>query len=250
MESQADMNGNKDYFICYELFYKTWKDLPSDLQAKYFVALMEYGLYGIQPSDPVIKSLLTSAMYSIDKTNEKRKQKSEYMKWNQNAVKTFEKGIKQRNTENNREQTDIDREKHIEDIEDIEDIKENKESEFDLFRKEFPHARKWKKTESKKYFDKQNADDVMKQVWILKRKIRAWLQEWKYVPACERWIRDFTPISPDVVKQDLYKIAKWHLNCGWDIKQRATELKQTFWEQEINEIVKRIQGNKINLSLT
>jgi hypothetical protein len=29
-----------------------------------------------------------------------------------------------------------------EDIEDIEDIKENKESKFELFWKEFPHARK------------------------------------------------------------------------------------------------------------
>ena len=242
MESQADMNGRKDYFICYELFHETWKDLPTELQAKYYVALMEYGLYWTVPSDPVIKSLLTWAMYSIDKTNEKRKQKSEYMKWNKNAVKTFEKGIKQRNSETNRE-------KHIEDIEDIEDIKENKESEFELFWKEFPHARKWKKKDSQMYFSKQNPQAVMKQVMILKRKIRAWLQEAKYVPACERWIRDFTELNEDVIRQDLLKICKRHLNCGWDIKQRATELKQTFGEEQINEIVKSIQNKGITLSL-
>ena len=233
---QADMNA-KDYFVCYELFYKTWKDLPDDLRIKYYDSLMEYGLYWTIPEDVVIKSLLTPAMYSIEKTNEKRKQKSEYMKGNSNAVKTFEKGIKQRKTDSNR----TEQKETYKDIEDIEDIKENKESVFDLFWKEFPHARKWKKAESKTYFLKQDSDEVMKQVWILKRKIRAWLQEWKYVPACERWIRDFTPISPDVVKQDLVKICKRHLNCGWDMKQRATELKQTFGEQEINEIVKAIQ---------
>lgn len=238
MESQADMNGNKDYFVCFELMYRTAKDLPNDLRLNYYDALMDYWLHGVEPSDPIIKSLLTSAMYSIDRTNEKRNKKSEYMKWNSNAVKTFEKGIKQRKSEQNREEQNKTYEnKKIRNIE----IENNKETEFELFWKEFPHARKWKKQESKNYFVKHDPQEVMKQVWILKRKIRAWLQEWKYVPACERWIRDFTPLSEDVVKQDLVNIAKWHLNCGWDIKQRATELKQTFGEQEINEIVKQVQ---------
>lgn len=116
-----------------------------------------------------------------------------------------------------------------------------KEYSFQDFRTEYPHARKWKKKESEKYFNQNDCSSVRKQVHILRRLIKAWLQEWKYVPACERWIRDFTPISPDVVKQDLVKICKRHLNCGWDMKQRATELKQTFGEQEINEIVKAIQ---------
>ena len=48
----------KDYFKCYELFHKIGKELPAELQAKYYIALMEYGLYGTIPDDPVIKSLL------------------------------------------------------------------------------------------------------------------------------------------------------------------------------------------------
>lgn len=242
------MNGKKYYFICYELFYLTWRELPSELQAKYFVALMEYWLYGTQPTDPVIKSLLISAMHSIDKKDEKRKKKSEYMKWNQNAVKNFEKGIKQRKTETNRDkQNETYKEEYKENIE--EEYKENKESEFELFRKAFPHARKWKKADSKNYFLKQEPTEVMKQVSILKRKIKAWLQDWQYVPACERWIRDFTPLNDDVVKQDLVKICKRHLSCWWDAKQRAKELKETFGEQEVNEIVKLIQKEKISLTL-
>ena len=112
---------------------------------------------------------------------------------------------------------------------------------FEDFWKDYPHARKWKKSESETYFKKNDSDEVRKQVSIMKWKLRAWLIESKYIPACERWIRDFTPINDDVIKQDLHKICKWHLNAWWDMKQRSQELKETFGEQQINEIVKAIQ---------
>jgi len=112
---------------------------------------------------------------------------------------------------------------------------------FETFRAEYPHARKWKKSESKKYYDRLNSEEVMKQVHILKWKIRAWLQDWQYIPACERWIRDFTPLNEDVVKQDLVRICKWHLDAWWEMKERSHELKETFGEEEINKIVKAIQ---------
>lgn len=101
--NQADMNG-KQFFKCYELFYRTWKNLPDDIRVKYYDALMEYWIYWTEPTDPIILSLLQWAIHSIDRTDAKRKEKSEYMQWNQNAVKTFEKGIKQRKTEKNRDE--------------------------------------------------------------------------------------------------------------------------------------------------
>lgn len=125
-----------------------------------------------------------------------------------------------------------------------------KEFSFQDFRTEYPHARKWKKKESEKYFNQNDSSSVKKQVSILKRLIKAWLQDAEYVPACERRIRDFTPLSEDVIKQKLEKICKRHLNAWWDMKQRSAELKETFGEQQINEIVKAIQGNRVNLSLT
>jgi hypothetical protein len=79
---------------------------------------MEYGLNGNLPTDPVILSLLQWPIYSIQKSEEQKKQKSEYMKWNKNAVKNFENISKQRKTEN-------DREKHIERIKKDIEIKEN-----------------------------------------------------------------------------------------------------------------------------
>lgn len=245
---------DKDYFICRELFYKTAKTLPTEIKAKYYDALMEYGLYGTLPEDGIILSLLQWAIYSIQKSKEIRQQKSEWWqkhKWNQ-YTKGDTKWEAQKNTveDTGTHMEDNGTEWKKEDIEDIEDkeekeiskdISKKKNDMFETFWKEYPHARKGKKNESKIHFLKQDSDEVMKQVQILKRKLKAWLVESKYIPACERWIRDFTPINEDVIKQDLSKICRWHLNCGWDIKQRATELKQTFGEQQINEIVKAIQ---------
>ena len=108
----------KTYFKCYELFYRIGKELPVELKAQYYDALMDYWLNGNLPTDPVILSLLQWPIYSIQKSEEQKKQKSEYMKGNKNAVKNFEKVLKQRNTEN-------DREKHIERIRNNIEIKEN-----------------------------------------------------------------------------------------------------------------------------
>lgn len=115
------------------------------------------------------------------------------------------------------------------------------EYSFQNFWEDYPHARKGKKKESEKYFKQNYSEEVRKQVQILKRQIKAWLQDAEFVPACERWIRDFTPLNDDVIKQKLVKICKRHLNAWWDMKQRSLELKQTFWEEEINKIVKAIQ---------
>ena len=119
---------------------------------------------------------------------------------------------------------------------------------FSDFWKDYPHARKWKKWESERYFKEQPCDEVKKQVSIMKWKLKAWLIESKYIPACERRIRDFTPINDDVINQDLVKICRRHLNAWGDMKERSLELKQTFWEERIDSIVKAIQ-QKNTLSL-
>lgn len=94
---------SKAYFKCFRLFYETGKKITDpELKAKYYESLLEYGLDWIKPQDPIIDALLTSAMYSIDKSDENTEKKSNYMKGNKNAVKNFEKLSKQRKTENNR----------------------------------------------------------------------------------------------------------------------------------------------------
>ena len=124
----------KQYFKCYELFYKIGKDLPQDLKAQYYDALMEYGLYWTLPTDPIIKSLMQWPMFSIDKSDELSEAKSEYMKWNKNATKDRDKLTNHIKTEKNREkQTQTEKntwsnKKNIEVIEDIEDNRSNKKN--------------------------------------------------------------------------------------------------------------------------
>lgn len=100
--SSSNKMQEKNYFKCFRLFLETWKKLDDSLKWKYYEALLEYWLNWIKPTDPIIDALLTSAMYSIDKTDEWMKKKSESMMWNANAVKNFEKVSKQKKTEQNR----------------------------------------------------------------------------------------------------------------------------------------------------
>lgn len=123
----------KSYFKCFRLFLDTWKKITDvNLKAQYYESLLEYGLNGVKPDNPIIDALLTSAMYSIDRTDEIKEQKSEYMKGNSNASKNWENIQKQRKTDTNRnKQTktyeEIKKNKEdIEVIEDKEDIKKEK----------------------------------------------------------------------------------------------------------------------------
>lgn len=129
--TQADMNEQKKYFKCFELFYRTWKNLPTEIKAKYYDALMEYGLYWTEPDDPVILSLLQWAMYSIDKFDTHRKKTSKSMEWNSNAEKTWEKHTKQIKTDTDSWKQMLS-DGSLEEIEEKKEIKKEKERENDL----------------------------------------------------------------------------------------------------------------------
>lgn len=118
----------------------------------------------------------------------------------------------------------------------------NKEinKEFETFRKLFPHARKWKKQEAKKFYTQINDPvTVIKEVKHLKLKIQAWIEEIKFIPACERWIRDFTPISDEVKVKDLEKIMKRHLTTEWT-KERYPDLVEVYGEERVKAMAKKI----------
>ena len=110
----------KNYFKCFRLFLETWKKLDDSMKWKYYEALLEYWLDWTRPTDPIIDALLTSAMYSIDKTDEELRRKSESMQWNSNAVKDWWNVSKQTKTDKNRtkqKQTEENSEKHKKNIE-------------------------------------------------------------------------------------------------------------------------------------
>lgn len=116
-------------------------------------------------------------------------------------------------------------------------------AQFDIFWKIYPHARKWKKQDAKKYFMQQDIESVMENVKLYKWKIELWIEDAKYVPACERWIRDFVPVNNVVKEQDLYKIICVHMQRD-NKKERYTELKNDFWAEKMDELVKKYNSNK------
>ena len=201
----------KTYFKCYELFYRIGKELPVELKAQYYDALMEYGLNGNLPTDPVILSLLQWPIYSIQKTEEQKKQKSEYMKWNKNAVKNFENISKQRITEN-------DREKHIERIKKDIEIKENNKE----IKKKYLENVLLTDDEYEKLVEKYGK-------WVIERKIEDLNNyigsKWKkykshYFTILERLRREWA--KPLEKKQEKTE------NNNLDIDTRASWLKEAF----------------------
>lgn len=116
-------------------------------------------------------------------------------------------------------------------------------TQFDIFWKIYPHARKWKKQDAKKYFMQQDINSVMENVKLYKWKIELWIEDAKYVPACERWIRDFVPVNNVVKEQDLYKIVCKHMQMDGK-KERYAELKNDFWAEKMDELVKKYNSNK------
>lgn len=199
--AQADMNEQKKYFKCFELFYKTWKNLPTEIKAKYYDALMEYGLYWTEPTDPVILSLMQWAMYSIDKFEAHRKKTSKSMEWNSNAVDKREKHTKQIKTDTNRWEQMLS-DGSIEDKEEKENIKRKYLECVYLTDREYNQAVEWygervvkdyiervndwilEKPKSK---DRQDRDHYKT---ILNRIRRAWINKKTKKKENESWIYD------------------------------------------------------------
>ena len=134
----------KSYFKCYRLFLDTWKKITDPvIKAKYYEGLLEYWLNGTKPDDPIIDALLTSAMYSIDKSDEVASVKSEA--WKKHTGNQYTKGdakweaqkkaVEQNGTEwNTVEQNGTRRNKK-----NIEEIRSNKE---DINKKEIIKEKK------------------------------------------------------------------------------------------------------------
>ena len=72
------------------------------MRLQYFEAVIQYGLDGTLPDDPVMQALINGAVFSIDRHNIRCEKISESMKGNSNAHKTWEKVSKQMETDGNR----------------------------------------------------------------------------------------------------------------------------------------------------
>lgn len=90
-----------------------------ELRLKYLMAVAEYWLEWKESDDPLIKALMVQTKFVLDRSVNLSQQKSESMRGNQNAVKNFEKVLKQRKTDKNRvkqkkQEEEVEEEKEIE----------------------------------------------------------------------------------------------------------------------------------------
>lgn len=229
-------------FYFFRSFLDTARAIEDEkLRAEYLMAVVEYWLENKESENPMIKALMVQTKFTIDRSQEILQQKSEYMKGNNNAVKNWEKHWKQKKTEKNRKKQ---KKQEVEEEVEVEEIYKEKLDMFEIFWKEYPHYRQWKKTESKQFFLKHDSLKVMKQVAVYKWQVLSWIKDKQYVPACQRWIRDFTELSDEVIHQDLKQIVKWHLTAEWNKHERFEKLKQDFPDVNFNEITKEISREK------
>jgi len=126
-----------------------------EIRLKYLMAVAEYWLEGKESDDPLIKALMVQTKFTLDRSRELSQQKSESMKGNQNAVKNFEKVLKQRKTDKNRDKQKKQEEEVEEEVE-IEVEEENKNKE---------------KNNKKKYLDfvllsEDEHTKLVKQFWL------------------------------------------------------------------------------------
>lgn len=97
----------KKKFVFMETYFETVEELKKhdpELANQLLEAIVQYWLYGIEPDNPLIKALLVQIQYMIDTWKEISEKKSTAMKWNKNAVKTYQKQSKQKKTEKNSEE--------------------------------------------------------------------------------------------------------------------------------------------------
>ena len=119
-------------FYFFNSFLDTARAIEDDsLRLEYLMAVAEYWLEGKESDNPLIKALMVQTKFTLDRSKELSQQKSDSMKWNQNAVKTFEKGIKQRKTEKTDKNSEKQKkqEEEVEEEVEIEVEEENKKKE-------------------------------------------------------------------------------------------------------------------------
>jgi len=229
-------------------FYKVYKS------KKLLCAFVEYMFEDVEP-----KNLSEKEQIIFESLRERMQKSKQISDWNSKGWQTSKRTKVVKNSEwNNRSELESSdkskgkstisqrvsqtpkKDNEVEVEEEVKEIWDNKlshkENEFELFWKEFPHARKGKKQEAKNNFIKQDSEKVMEEIKLLNWKIKLWLQDAKYIPACERRIRDFVPTSDIIKKQVMEQIVAKHMEME-GMKERYSLLKQDFWEETMNKLV-------------
>lgn len=119
--------------------------------------------------------------------------------------------------------------------------------EFEEFWKIYPHARKSKKSDAKKFFKDQDSAEVLKEATLLRYKIEFGIEDSRYLPACERWIRDFVPSADVVVIDNLKKIMKLVAEMPvWEKRSKIVkDFSESYWKSVVDKVFKDVNSKRL-----
>lgn len=113
----------------------------------------------------------------------------------------------------------------------------------------YPHARKTKKAETLKYLAKLDYDIVLYALKILKREVRTWQQDQKYIPAMERWARDFVQLDATVTNKKLLEIYR-AIRAWENTKDNIAKFVDDFGRDKVLELYAIIDAENKKLLLS
>jgi hypothetical protein len=131
---------------------------------------------------------------------------------------------------------------------DIEPDSKNSKN-FDTFWKQFPHARSWSRKEAQTKYNSHylTEKELFNELELLKLKIKHWIENPKYVKACQRWIEWITKTDGLIVDDIIYKIISELMKKTFeDRKDEIDNLTKIYWFDKIREITdkRNKQNNK------
>ena len=213
-------------FYFFNSFLDTARAIEDDkLRLEYLMAVAEYWLEGKESDNPLIKALMVQTKFTLDRSKELSQQKSDSMKWNQNAVKTFEKGIKQRKTE----KTDKNSEKQKKQEEEVEEEVEIEVEE---------ENKKKEKNTKKKFLDfvkltDEEYEKLITQFW----------QQWADEKI--KHLNNYIGSKWDKYKSHYFTILSWSRNDTWPKTHNGDMMKERA-RQRIREEAEAILNPKQN----
>lgn len=119
--------------------------------------------------------------------------------------------------------------------------------QFEKFWNIYPHARKSKKSDAKKFFKDQDSAEVLKEATLLRYKIEFGIEDSRYLPACERWIRDFVPSADVVVIDNLKKIMKLvaEMPVGEKRSKIVKDFSESYWKSVVDKVFKDVNSKRL-----
>ena len=114
-----------------------------------------------------------------------------------------------------------------------------------MFWKIYPHARAWKKNEAQKYFSQQDSVQVFECVKLYVVEVKMWIQNISFVPACQKWIRDFV-YSEHANKAKLFWICEKMIKDETPVEEKR-QLASDFEKYNVPAIFKEIRNRKTDL---